>query len=355
MANSMVKTIQLNADMKNFIQQFVDAIKGLQNETQKIEKPSIFDKDLKDSQDVLDQLREIKEAKDELERIGAKDGNSWKKLEEKEKDLKAKEGIKDPNGKLTIKENLTKTFSSVAKIGWGKIVAIGAKAFSKLTNIISGIFQDAINDIKDSLSYDSNGMNYSEEAYNQQIEYGLSDSENYALTKTLKRLNMSKDEYEMGGYNDERAKLLREQLEYNKKNYEELKNSGALKKMAQLQEDYQKAKEEMKQTIIKFIAEHGKEIMDIFRGLLNVLKSIFKVLNWIRNTIGNDGTQTAEEAREHTNQIIQSNMVTTSNKTNNININNSLIHNGAGTTTRSQLIEAGKQNGMIIQNSIKNS
>lgn len=251
----------------------------------------------------------------------------------------------------------TKALNAVNKIkkGFGEMSSIVGKmssamgiSISDFTGLFTNAIGDAVNTLKEATKFNSQGRYTSLETQEKKAELGAeSDADYYAIIKAKEQLGMSDDEYFMGGVNDERAKALQELIAIEKANYEQMKNSGALEAMEQAQKDWQDFQNKFKSTVIAFISEHGKTIVESLSGLLNVVGAIFSVISSILNVMSSE-LKTDEQVASETDKIINSYTF----KTNNININNNMSSVNPGITSKTQLEKASVENGQVIARAI---
>lgn len=295
-------------------------------------------------------LKQVKGAISEMEKYGLKNTEKYNELLAKRKELnEALDQEDDDDDKEESKFSLKKFKENFKEMSVDYLKDLAKSFKTKMKDLFTDLLRSITEEFEKQTGFDSTGSHFSEDAYNQQMEYGLSDSENYALSKALERLNMSKDEYEMGGYNDKRAQLLQEYLDLYKHNYEEMKASGYLDNIAEMKDKFAEAKENIKQTIMKFIVDNGDIIMACLQGALSILQGIFKVLNMFNDAFG-DGSQSSWETSQNVNNIIDNNTYKTNTS---LSINNNMVSTASGVTNITQLKQAGNTNARQISRSLE--
>lgn len=243
---------------------------------------------------------------------------------------------------------------------FGEGISIIKGAFSKVSSALGKIginLTGAFNSIKDSIfgaadelkkmtKFNSSGRYTSLEIEEEKAELGASsDAEFYAMKQAMEKLNMGKDEFFMGGVNDERNKALKELMELEKKKYEEMKNSGALKKMEEAQQRLQDFQNELRAKVISVIADIAPLILDALNSILSVLSPILNAINSIYKFLKDDSL-TDEEVNAEIDSIL--NQTTQNMNNNNIVITNSMHSVNPGMSNRHQLEKAGQQNGVTV-------
>lgn len=159
---------------------------------------------------------------------------------------------------------------------------LSKKAFSSMVKYFKEAWQTALN----AASYSSSTTLISNSsAREQQLEWGLSDSQNYAFTQTKSILGISStdDIYYMNP--SQRAKFYQLMEKYSSF-YDQMNSSGTLASIQELQIDMAVMKQEFISELVSFISEHKSEIISAVRTGMIVLKGIFSAVVSILNFFG---------------------------------------------------------------------
>jgi len=162
------------------------------------------------------------------------------------------------------------------------------------------------------------------EARTQQMKYGLSNTSNYALTRTMEMLNMKSDE-DLVYMNETQKEAFNSLLDRYKGWYEQLESTGALIKLQQAQLDFKMFKEEMSMKLLNWFADHKETIFTILEFTMNVLEFIANAVEGLLNLFGKTNSSsrnslgTSDTYLSNTNSNININVNNTNNATANLN------------------------------------
>ena len=208
--------------------------------------------------------------------------SSLKSRKERESVLKkaAESGNKEAKDKLSE----LKGKDTTKRIGKAMDVfeKLGKKAFSSMVKYFKEAWQTALN----AASYSSSSsLITNSSAREQQLEWGLSDSQNYAFTQTKSLLGISSTEdlYYMNP--SQRTKFYQLMEKYSSL-YDQMNSSGTLASIQELQIDIAVMKQEFISELVSFISEHKSEIISAVRTGMVILKGLFSAVVSILNFIG---------------------------------------------------------------------
>lgn len=208
--------------------------------------------------------------------------SSLKSRKERESVLKkaAESGNKEAKDKLSeLKgEDATKRIGKAMDV----FEKLGKKAFSSMVKYFKEAWQTALN----VASYSSSSsLITNSSAREQQLEWGLSDSQNYAFTQTKSLLGISSTEdlYYMNP--SQRTKFYQLMEKYSSL-YDQMNSSGTLASIQELQIDIAVMKQEFISELVSFISEHKSEIVSAVRTGMVILKGLFSAVVSILNFIG---------------------------------------------------------------------
>ena len=179
-------------------------------------------------------------------------------------------------GLFTIKlisagiENLKQTGS--------KILAINLDIGSNLKDITDKISTY----VKDVPTYATgSSLITNSKARRQQMEYGLSNAQNYALTESMGMLGMT-DLEDLMYMNKNQAKLFSTFMDKYSAWYERLEASGAFQSIQEFQLDFKMFRQEIAMDFMEWFAEHRDEIFDAVKVIEEIIKKVLE--NIIRLT-----------------------------------------------------------------------
>lgn len=208
--------------------------------------------------------------------------SSLKSRKERESVLKkaAESGNKEAKDKLSeLKgEDATKRIGKAMDV----FEKLGKKAFSSMVKYFEEVWQTTLN----VASYSSSSsLITNSSAREQQLEWGLSDSQNYAFTQTKSLLGISSTEdlYYMNP--SQRTKFYQLMEKYSSL-YDQMNSSGTLASIQELQIDIEVMKQEFISELVSFIREHKSEIISAVRTGMVILKGLFSAVVSILNFIG---------------------------------------------------------------------
>lgn len=208
--------------------------------------------------------------------------SSLKDRKERESVLEkaAKEGNKSAGNKLAElkSEDSTKRISKAMDV----FEKLSKKAFSSMVKYFKEAWQTALN----AASYSgSTTLISNSSAREQQLEWGLTDSQNYAFsqTKSLLGISSTDDLYYMNP--SQRTKFYQLMDKYSSL-YDQMNSSGTLASIQELQIDIAVMKQEFISELVTFISEHKSEIVSAVRTGMVILKGLFSAVVSILNFIG---------------------------------------------------------------------
>ena len=285
-------------------------------------------------------IEDTKEKLELLKELGLGDTEEFKDLKFQ---LKKSEKEKNQDEALdNLKNKFKETGQAIKEFGSEKLKKLG----DTLSSFFKSLFSEAIKSIKEMISYNSQGLNFTREARDQQLEWGFSDSENYAVSKLAKEKNLNYEDFISGELNPKQEEYYKKMLAEYSKNYELMKSSGALEKMSESYEMFEKFKDEFKQTIMKFIVENGDTIMTVLKGLMKAALGILKFVSGLFSVFS-DGSEDDSTVSSNVSNLINQG-VTNNNHTNTFTFNNTINNANKGITNQTQLSQLAGQNGRVL-------
>lgn len=239
-----------------------------------------------------DELRSLEDEQTELLRL--KDFASSKnlpfnkedRLEEVTNQINKKEGfitnLKFASGVITTLTNGFGKFNSTLYT----LTGISAK----VSNVFENILGDMSNFIKAASTSDfGTSLITSSSSRSQQLRYGLTGAQNFALSQTMSMLGMSGEEDLMYMNTGQRA-LFTSYMEKYINWYNEVSSSGVLQDIQLMQLDFKMFRQELAMDLLNWISQNKDTIMDAVKATISAAKWIAEILLNIIKFFGNIGT-----------------------------------------------------------------
>lgn len=239
-----------------------------------------------------DELRELESEQTELIRL--RDFASSKnlsfdkedRLEELTNQISKKEGfitnLKFASGVVTT---LTKGFGKFNSTLYA-LTGISAK----VSDVFKNIFVDMSDFIKAASTSDfGTSLIASSSSRSQQLRYGLTGAQNFALSQTMSMLGMSGEEDLMYMNTGQRA-LFTNYMEKYINWYNEVSSSGVLQDIQLMQLDFKMFRQELAMDLLNWISQNKDTIMDAVKATISAAKWIAEILLNIIKFFGNIGT-----------------------------------------------------------------
>lgn len=233
----------------------------------------VAEKELNRRQDVLNKIGEKAEELQLTELVSPGDERKKEALQKELNELKAQ--LDGGSGMPKEKSPMLKAAQNVGKFA--------LKEFTKIIKSIGKFFVDtfknAFKNLSEMAMMDAGTTLFSNAAARQQqLTFGLTGAQNYAMTNAMQMLNMQSIEdlmwanpQQMAAYREISARL---EAQYN-----QLEQSGIFKAVQEFQLDMSMMKMQFQNTIYQFIAEHKNEIVA-------VMKAAMEFMSWVLNLLG---------------------------------------------------------------------
>lgn len=239
-----------------------------------------------------DELRELENEQTELIRLrdfaSSKNlpFNKEDRLEELTNQISKKEGfitnLKFTSGVITT---LTKGFGKFNSTLYA-LTGISAK----VSDVFKNIFVDMSDFIKAASTSDfGTSLIASSSSRSQQLRYGLTGAQNFALSQTMSMLGMSGEEDLMYMNTGQRA-LFTSYMEKYINWYNEVSSSGVLQDIQLMQLDFKMFRQELAMDLLNWISQNKDTIMDAVKATISAAKWIAEILLNIIKFFGNIGT-----------------------------------------------------------------
>lgn len=181
-----------------------------------------------------------------------------------------KEFTSDKTGKQILMESLGTITSTIVT----STINTSEKILNEAKKMINEVSTYAI-----STSYKVNSS-----ARNQMLEYGLSESQNYAFTQVKSIMGISSDE-DLFWMNDNQRQMFSRLMSKEMEIYDKMTSNGTLEGFQEMQIDLQLLKQEFYANVVQFIAQNKDLIITTIQTGTNALLSIMNLVSTISNAI----------------------------------------------------------------------
>lgn len=239
-----------------------------------------------------DELRSLEDEQTELIRLrdfaSSKNlpFNKEDRLEEVTNQISKKEGfitnLKFASGVITTLTNGFGKFNSTLYT----LTGISAK----VSNVFENILGDMSNFIKAASTSDfGTSLITSSSSRSQQLRYGLTGAQNFALSQTMSMLGISGEE-DLMYMNTGQRSLFTSYMEKYINWYNEVSSSGVLQDIQLMQLDFKMFRQELALDLLNWISQNKDTIMDAVKATISAAKWIAEILLNIIKFFGNIGT-----------------------------------------------------------------
>lgn len=288
---------------------------------------------------IKDDFKELITILSSIEELDAKYNELWKEREEskEEKEDLEKEVQKDSNNNW------------FSKIDWGSIgKVIGSKIYNSISSLLSKyvkmwgeILTEALDEFDRMSQYSlDTSLRVNTEAREQALMYGLSDAQNYALTRVKEEMGISSEE-DMLMMTPAQQERFAERIGYYTDQYSQISNEDLFSKYEEYQKEVQDFQNEFEMEVIEFFAENKDTIITVMEFLMNVLESIMKAVTWIVDAMGGDKERSKKENASVVSDTINSYAIANTNNSTNVKIDNSFTN--IPIKDQQQYVNAGKR------------
>lgn len=160
----------------------------------------------------------------------------------------------------------------------------------KVSDVFKNILGDMSNFIKAASTSDfGTSLITSSSSRSQQLRYGLTGAQNFALSQTMSMLGISGEEDLMYMNTGQRA-LFTNYMEKYINWYNEVSSSGVLQDIQLMQLDFKMFRQELAMDLLNWISQNKDTIMDAVKATISAAKWIAEILLNIIKFFGNIGT-----------------------------------------------------------------
>ena len=234
------------------------------------------------------------------------------------------------------------------EVNWEEI---GEKVGQMISSAITGILSKYVDMWKDILkgaleefdrmsqySLDTS-LRVNSEAREQALMYGLSDSQNYALTRTKEEMGISSEE-DMLMMTPAQQERFAERIGYYSDQYTQISNEGLFSKYEEYQAAVQEFQNEFQMEVIEFFAQNKDTIITVMNFIMDVMSALLDAVTWIVDALGGEDVRTEKENSAIVSDTINSYSVANNNSTN-VKIDNSFTN--IPVKDQQQYIKAGQK------------
>lgn len=333
------KTLEIKINTDEATKKLVE----IEKETQKMQS---FFKEAKISQDTIDAythmrdtLKEVTEKQEQYNNLKKQEQEIQKNLKYAKNDeeknqlkdmlgqfkatrkqmLKEDERIKDPEKVAQEKKIQEATIKNLSK-GLKKFEKDAIQVFNTLGINIKNVFGDVIKELSSMLDANTGMASYglgttlftNAAAREQAMKYGLSDSQNYALTQAMSMLNMRSDEDLMYMNSAQKQKFNRLMDQYNSW-YTKMSSTGLLENVQEAQLEFKMMKQEIAYKLLDWFAKNKDKIMTALQVIMKAVEVIANVIISILNAI---------PGAKHYSSGVDASVMANTGVVNNVNVNN---------------------------------
>lgn len=160
----------------------------------------------------------------------------------------------------------------------------------KVSDVFENILGDMSNFIKTASTSDfGTSLITSSSSRSQQLRYGLTGAQNFALSQTMSMLGMSGEE-DLMYMNTGQRTLFTSYMEKYINWYNEVSSSGVLQDIQLMQLDFKMFRQELALDLLNWISQNKDTIMDAVKATISAAKWIAEILLNIIKFFGNIGT-----------------------------------------------------------------
>ena len=233
--------------------------------------------------------------------------------------LKDNPDVKDEEDEKKKKALQQKTWQNISK-ELKKFEKDAIQVWNTLGINLKSVFGDVVKELgamldpyKGMASYGLGSSLFTNAAAREQaMKYGLSDSQNYALTQAMSMLGMSNDNDLMYMNTAQKQKFNRLMDQYDSW-YTQMEASGLLQNVQEAQLEFKMLKQEIAYKLLNWFAEHKDQIMTAINVIMKAVEVIANVIVAILNAI---------PGAKHYSSGVDASAISSTGIVNNVNVNN---------------------------------
>lgn len=240
--------------------------------------------------------------------------------------------------KQDFKSEIRNMFGSQGTVG--KSMAQGVKKITdKFVDGFEAMMKAAKAMFEEMASYDlGNSLFSNSSARAQALQYGLSNDQNYALTRAMNALNM-KSEEDLMYMNAAQREKFAELMGIYSARYNKLENEAFFQEYQEFQLEFKLFKEEMQIDLISFFMENKEMIKSAMKMGISFMKGALEFFDFMFKLFG--GTRTDYERTSMTSDIVSNyTSANTASQTTSVQIDNTF--NSVSNNDRQSLLNAGE-------------
>lgn len=232
-------------------------------------------------------------------------------------------------------------FGSMVKKGMLKqLKRVGENITESIQEFFKDILSEAMARLKDMATYDlGSSFITNREAREQALKYGIMDpAQNYALSQSMKELGLQ-DETDMMWMNDNQREKFTERMGYWAGKYNELANKDFFETMQNFTLEWEEFRSELQLGVIEFFMDNKELIKEVLVGLMKFMEKTLEGVGWLLE-LGK--TQRTGSQRNAAAIDIVNKYSTTSTKSSDVTINNTMYPASQSITDKNMLQKAGE-------------
>ncbi len=163
-------------------------------------------------------------------------------------------------------------------------------------------------------------------ARTQQMKYGLTNSQNYALSRTMTMMNLQSDE-DLMYMNKNQVQLFSSMMQKYSSWYDKMESSGVLTRVQEMQMDLQMFREELAMDFMEWFSENKDTILNAVKNIakfvMQIADVVVKATGWFGQGISwltGQSSSTLSETMSNATSYSNASITRGTSKTNNINI-----------------------------------
>ena len=268
-------------------------------------------------------------------------------------------GIADKYKPSTAVENFKKksdgtSYNTVGGAAAGKLADFATEKFKqaikKIGEFFVSTFKEAFASLSEMAKSDAGTTLFSSSTQRtQQLEFGLTGSQNYAMTKAMSMLNMQSTN-DLLWMNEKQSAAYSKLTTILQAQYDKLESSGILATAQEVQLDISMMKLQFQNSVYQFIAAHKNQIVAVMDAAMKFMSGMLEFAGWIIDGIaamwGNNGYSSADILS--TSSTSNSNTTNNSDNSKNVTTNATVYVNGAKDSSSEKAISGELYNQIIV-------
>ena len=237
------------------------------------------------------------------------------------------------------------SYNTVGGAAAGKLAAFAAEQFKKVISNLASLFKttfaEAFKNLSDMAKSNASTTLISDTvSRNQQLEFGLTGAQNYAMSTTMKMMGMSGTDDVMWMNAGQKAKY-KEITDKLEAQYTKLESTGIFATVQEFQLDIAMMKQEFTNSVYQFIANHKSELENLIKLGFKFIEGALQVFMWIADIASWLTGGTTEAATDITSTATTNNSTTStdnSNNSKNVTVTNYITGSGTDSSSKEEVV-----------------